>query len=173
MDLQHLLTEVTKALKPGGVFLIYDDIDWHWKNQPWMALAYLVVPSHESFFTRIKKVYRRLVYRETIILNPKVREEIPKDTGVDSPFEMVHGADIIDLVHDHFTIHREETSVAITLALYFFITQGPKSLAFRHRYRILKIVKFIEDILIKLGLAKGTMILIKATKKPSQETHLA
>jgi 2-polyprenyl-3-methyl-5-hydroxy-6-metoxy-1,4-benzoquinol methylase len=163
--LDHLLRQVDRALKPEGVFLVYDDIDWATCNHVWLGLAYLLIPGHEPIGQRVRKIYRRFLHGETIILSTSERKRLPRDTGADSPFEMVHGADILDLVGKYFHVTQLKTSIAMSLAMFLQISKGPDCWARRHRYQILNILKRLEDVLIRLGLAKGSMALLKAIKK--------
>jgi 2-polyprenyl-3-methyl-5-hydroxy-6-metoxy-1,4-benzoquinol methylase len=164
-DLDHLLRQVDRALKPEGVFLVYDDIDWDTRNHVWLGLAYLLIPGHEPIGQRLRKIYRRFVHGEKIILSASERERLPRDTGADSPFEMVHGADILDLVGTYFHVTHLKTSVAMSLPMFLQISKGPDCWARRHRYRILDVLKRLEDVLINLGIAKGSMALLKCVKK--------
>lgn len=164
-DLDHLLRQVDRALKPEGVFLVYDDIDWDTLNHVWLGLAYLLIPGHEPIGQRLKKIYRRFMYGEKIILSASERKRLPRDTGADSPFEMVHGADILDLVGKYFHVTYLKTSVTMSLPMFLQISKGPDCWARRHRYATLRALKRIEDAAIRVGLAKGSMALVKATKK--------
>jgi 2-polyprenyl-3-methyl-5-hydroxy-6-metoxy-1,4-benzoquinol methylase len=164
-DLDHLLRQVSRALKPEGVFLVYDDIDWAAINHLWLGLAYLFIPGHEPIGQRLKKIYRRFVYGEKIILSASERKRLPRDTGADSPFEMIHGADILDLVENYFQVTHLKTSVAMSLPMFLQISKGPDCWARQQRYSILRILKRLEDVQIRLGMAKGSMALLKAVKK--------
>jgi len=169
--LDHLLRQVHRALKPEGVFLVYDDIDWATRNHVWLGLAYLLIPGHEPIGQRLKKIYRRFLHGEKIILSASERERLPRDTGADSPFEMVHGADILDLVGKYFHVTHLKTSVAMSLPMFLQISKGPDCWSRQHRYQILHFLKRFEDVLIRLGIAKGSMALLKAVKK--DVSHIA
>ena len=166
-DLDHLLHQVSRALKPQGVFLVYDDIDWARINHLWLGLGYLLIPGHEPIGQRLKKLFRRFTHGEQVILSASERKRLPRDTAEDSPFEMVHGADIIGLTEKHFQVMHLQTSVTMSLPLFFQIAKGRDCWVQRHRYGTLRVLKRIENALIRLGLAEGSMALIKAVKKDS------
>ena len=164
-NLRHLFQQVNRALKPHGTFLIYDDIDWARMNHIWLGLAYLLIPGHEPIGQRLRKLWRRFTHGEAVILSKAERQRLPRDTGEDSPFEMVHGVDIIDLVREFFHVHRLDTSVAFSLPMFLQMAKGPDCWTRQHRHRVLRTLKTVEDGLIRVGLAKGSMAVMKATKQ--------
>jgi SAM-dependent methyltransferase len=164
LRLESLIKEVDKALKPQGKFLIFDDVDWSMRNHFFLGLGYLLLPNHERVHQRALRLVKRIITKEKIFDNPQKRAGLPLEIAETSPFEMVHGNDIIPLVQKYFTVRKPRTFVAFSLALFFHMSSNT-NMTDRQKHQILRWLKRLDATLIKLRLARGTMVLIKASKR--------
>ncbi|MEW5748729.1 MAG: class I SAM-dependent methyltransferase [Candidatus Thermoplasmatota archaeon] len=124
-EIEHLVSEVRKTLRDGGVFVVHD----HAKGdsrigdivlQGLAAILGLIVPTDSSFLAKLKMVFKRAspMTAPTSVDNHRL---------LDSPFEDVSGEGIVESITENFRILEFERYLSLPGTLYARVWRNPKT----------------------------------------------
>lgn len=146
--LEHICKEMTKSLREGGKFLIWDHIELHGVRgvlSKILALGfYLALPTEE-------KPSRKIAYT--------LRKLRGQKTGEESPFEDVASAQLEPTIKKYFKITHK--SYPITFIRFFIARIRPSIPLYKP---LVKTLVNLDKFLGKAGLLKGEYIFIIATR---------
>jgi 2-polyprenyl-3-methyl-5-hydroxy-6-metoxy-1,4-benzoquinol methylase len=155
-DLYHVLKEVRKTIKQDGKLVIYDYIGPDSFSKLIERVLAIVLPSsltpYKGFKGKLAAIAKKLK-----LLPPDYQKHLRYTTG--SPFEGVVQKEMVNLVRSLFDIDMIETN----LAFYASVAVRLKDTAYK--YKITRILKKIDDSLIKLGISRGRYVFIIAHSK--------
>ena len=150
LHIEHLLSEISDALKPGGVLVLYDHIG---KQSQWnLVLSKLfefLLPTERSYWHKLRQGLRRYVFKS-----------VSNTDLVHSPFEDVTGMEMLDLIEQYFFIERCETRLAF-IADFAARIRMPT----RRKLSLVRLLKRFDDWLIGHRLLQGEYVLISAVKR--------
>jgi len=147
--LDRLMQQVRNALKPNGVFIFSDNIGMHWKSRLVGGLLYFLLPTHVSYFTKLKYVLGG---------QRKVKEEMSER----SPFEEVNTESILPIAEKYFDMIEKQSHTGIG---YRAAIAGDLRFPSFLKYRFLRCLKKFDDWAVQHGLLKGDHILVIAKPK--------
>lgn len=155
-DLYHVLKEIRKTIKQDGKLVIYDYIGPDSFSTFIERVLAIVLPSsltpYKGFKGKLAAVSKKLR-----LLPPDYQKHL-RNTEV-SPFEGIIQKGMVNLVRSLFDIDMIETNLAFCAS----VAVRLKDTAYK--YKITRILKKIDDGLIKLGISRGRYVFIIAHSK--------
>jgi len=151
-EIDRLVKEIYDSLRPNGYFVIYDHIGLRKRNLIFIRILQIplgVLSKMKKLF-KGKKVKKRMKYDFI---------ELKEITG--SPFEDITGDEMIDVVKKYFKIEILQTKLCFLARLANGVLNLPNIL----KYHFLHILKFIDDLLIKMHILRGEYAFIIAKKR--------
>jgi len=151
-EIDRLMKEIYDSLKPNGYIVTYDHIGLRKGN---------------LIFIRILQIPLIILYKiKKIFEVKKIKEDLKTDLGepekiIKSPFEDVTGEEMIKVIKRCFEIEMLETKLCFIARL----ANDLLNLSDTIKYYILRILKTIDDLLIKMHILKGEYIFIIARKR--------
>lgn len=112
LDLDHLLTQVHRALTPGGTLICVDHMQ---PSLPGLLLRYallLALPTEVPYRRKPLHAFRRLGARFYLRYHPHQAAPAAFTLPEHSPFEDITGAEAINLIRERFHIERYRTYLA-------------------------------------------------------------
>lgn len=157
-EIEHLVGEVGRSLKNGGVFVVHD----HAKNRAVLENAFrtmltaalsLVIPREPGVWTRFKEIGGGFVRkaRSTSIDNLQC---------LDSPFEDVSGESIVRSIVSNFNVLEFERYLSLPESLYARVGRDPKE-----RKRAVGLLIRFDRLLSSLHVLHPEYFFIVAEKK--------
>jgi len=150
-EIEHLINEVMKSLKPGGNFLVLDYIGPTTMGNLFNDVLYFLLPTEASYSQKVESIGQRIKAKTLLKQN--------HTTGC-SPFEEITGIEMIEIIKKHFIIKTASTLSAFSLPLVQYITVRDFL-----KYRLIFLVKLLDDFLIKLRILRGKYVFIWAKKE--------
>lgn len=150
-EIERLIKEIRKALKPGGNFLVLDSIGSSKLGSLLSKVLYLLLPTKKSYLEKIMLVPK---YLKTKILRQQTSIE------ESSPFEHVTEIEMVNIIKKHFAIKTMRTLLAFSMPL-------APSLKVREplKYKLVSFVKLLDDFLIRMRILRGDQVFIWAKKE--------
>lgn len=149
-EIDRLMKEIHQSLMPNGYFIIYDHIGIRRKNR--ILIKILRIPL--IILSKIEKLFD-MTKKNTIMSS----NHLGKTTK--SPFEDVTGKEMVGIIKKYFKIEVLETQLCFISNLANDLLKLPDAAI----YFSLRMLKFIDDLLIKMHILKGEYIFIIAKKK--------
>lgn len=159
LNLEHLITEVKKSLKPSGKFIVLDHIGLQRKNKFFIFVIggiLLLLPFYTqlTYIEKIKKVVK-------FLLRQSNEERCIKNSNDVAPFEDVSQEEIVKTIKRNFHIINHWTLLSFCASIVTQINvKNRKSL-----YKIVLFLKKIDDLLIKFHVLRGEYIFTYAEKR--------
>ncbi len=150
--IDRLVKEIYLSLKPRCYFVIYDHIGLKKKNR--ILIRILQIPL--TIFYKIRKL--------SGIKNVKKKAETGLGGArkiVESPFEDVTGEEMINPIKQYFELEIVETKLCFLANLANSLLGLPDVL----KYFLMHLLKFIDDLLIKMHILEGEYIFIIGKSK--------
>lgn len=148
----RVVKEIYDSLKPNGCFVIYDHIGLRRRNR--VLIRILRIPF--LILSKIKNLFKTENIKEDIKTNINQLKET-----VGAPFEDITGEEMIGAIKKYFEIEMLETQLCFLSSLANDLLNFPDIL----KYHLLRIFKFIDDLLIKMHILKGEYVFAIAKKK--------
>jgi 2-polyprenyl-3-methyl-5-hydroxy-6-metoxy-1,4-benzoquinol methylase len=144
----RLVGEIHRALKPGGQLIFFESLNHKAANERIAKLCWFILPGRKSCFYKLKLLLRKIFTR-------KEKSRIQY-----SPFEDVTGIELVDYVKGRFSIVIREDSLSILpiIAGSFDFSSGIQRLS-------LKLLRFVDSVLLRLGLLRGQYVYLVAVKE--------
>jgi 2-polyprenyl-3-methyl-5-hydroxy-6-metoxy-1,4-benzoquinol methylase len=142
-NIERVIKKICNSLKINGYFIIYDHIGLQKRNK--LLIKIMRLP-----FITLYKMREMIVKTNT--------KDNKKDKG--SPFEDITGEEMIESIKKYFKVISIETELCFLAALVNNLINLPDII----KYPILHILKFIDDILIKIRILRGEYVFIIAKK---------
>lgn len=166
LQLDYLLEQVSKALKPSGVFVVYDYIGMGTMRKLLAAVLYAMLPTYKSYRDKLKLAKRlpRFLASEKD-RRERLRTEHPNQIVQESPFEEISQQSIHTKISNRFTITR--VSYHNPFLFYFAAKiRIPRSL----KYTTAKLFKALDDWLVRWRIVQGSYVFIAAAQKDHSST---
>ncbi|MFN8378015.1 MAG: methyltransferase domain-containing protein [Anaerolineae bacterium] len=157
--LEHIITEIEKALRPGGLFWVSDSIGGEHVRTVLVAGGLtFILPTETSYRDKVSALFRFGLRAPS-----RVKASIEAE-GL-SPFEGAgREGDWVRLVTEHFDIEREIRAPAVTGYVSAQL-RVPEPMAIP----LLKSLRAVDQAAVNLNLLKPTGLVIYAHKKSSAE----
>lgn len=160
LNLDHLIVEVKKSLKPGGKLVVLDHIGRQRKNWVFifvMDCILILFPFYTQSITveKTKRLFK-------ILLKQPSAERCAKNNDFNvSPFEDVSQEEIVETTKRNFYIVNNWTLLSFCTSIVTHINmKNQKSL-----HKIISFLKNFDDCLIKLHMLRGEYVFIYAEKR--------
>jgi 2-polyprenyl-3-methyl-5-hydroxy-6-metoxy-1,4-benzoquinol methylase len=150
-EIEHLIREVRKSLKPGGNFLVLDYIGPTTMGNLCNDVLYFLLPTEASYSQKVASIKQRIKAKTLLKQN---------HANGGPPFEEITGIEMTEIIKKHFTIKKTRTLSAFSLPLMQYITARDFL-----KYRLISLIKLLDDILIKVGILRGKYVFIWAEKE--------
>lgn len=160
LNLDHLLDEVKKTLKPGGLFLVMDYSGMGKIRKLFAAALFAILPTYQpykekwhlrkrlsSFLASEKEKRTALTLGKSKALHPE------------SPFEEISQSSILPAIRHRFHVERIVTSYPF----WFYLAPKVRTPR-RFRYSFARLMKSLDDALISLNPSLGAYISLEARK---------
>lgn len=162
LDLQHLLREVYRTLKPGGTLICLDHME---PSRPGLLLRYmllLILPTEIPYHRKPLHVFNRVMARVYRRFLPQHPAPAAFTLPAHSPFEDVSGSEAISVIRGLYKVESYRTYLAFA-----DIVSGHLRLGSRRREAALaRRLRAADDLLIRrLGLRGQTYYLV--ARKPA------
>ncbi len=150
LSLEKIMEEISGSLKPYGRLIILDHIGFD--------LSYPLVRLLKNIFYPVGRRVKKVISSLRSVSDPV----LANDDGEKplSPFEDVTGMEMVDIIKRKFFITDMYTQICISSAAVNNLTNLPYFI----KYPLCRLIKFIDDMLIALGLLKGEYVFIAARK---------
>lgn len=112
LDLEHLIGQIYRSLKPGGTLVCLDHMEPSLVSQVLRYLLLLILPTEVPYRRKPLHVYNRLmarVYRRFLPQRPSPASFTLPDR---SPFEEISGYEAVARVRERFAVETYETHLA-------------------------------------------------------------
>ncbi|MBF8249185.1 MAG: Methyltransferase type 12 [Bacteroidetes bacterium] len=160
LNLDHLLDEARKSLKPKGSLVVFDFIGMGAFRKTVAAILYALLPTYKPYSDK---------WRLRSRLKPFLASEQIRRTGLernnasvlhpDSPFEEISQESIIPAIKKHFRIKELST----TLPFWYYLAAKIR-LSNRLKYRVAKSFRAMDDFLVQAGIFQGAYVFIEASQ---------
>ena len=150
-EIDRLMREVRKALKPGGNFVALDHIGSTRAGRIIHKILYLLLPTDTSYPRKLKLIGERL--------KRKSCHEQP-DSNDRSPFEDVTQKKMIEVIKKNFTVKKMRTTLSFSANLVAVIRLKEPL-----KYKLITLIKFVDDLFIKAKILRGEYVFIYAKKE--------
>ena len=150
--IDRLVKEIYLSLKPKCYFVIYDHIGLKKKNR--ILIRTLQIPL--TIFYKIKQ----------LLGTKNVKKKVETGLGgarkiLESPFEDVTGEEMINPIKQYFELEIVETKLCFLANLANSLLDLPDVL----KYSLMHLLKFIDNLLIKMHILEGEYIFIIGKSK--------
>lgn len=152
-EIERLVKEVRKALKPGGNFLVLDSLEPSKLGSLLSKALYLLLPTEISYLEKIRLVPKHLKTK-TLRQQTNIEES--------SPFEHVTGIEMVEIIKKHFAIKAMKTLLAFSMPL-----AAPLKVREPLKYKLISLIKLLDDFLIRMRILRGEQVFIWAKKEES------
>jgi ubiquinone/menaquinone biosynthesis C-methylase UbiE len=160
LHLDHLLSEVSRALKPAGVFVVMDFVGMGRVRRLLAALATAVLPTYQPYSKKLK-LARRL--KAFLASETQKRKALVAGQAnalhEESPFEEISQESIVKLIHNRFRVVEE---VSFNPFWYYLAPKVRLPQILRHR--VARIFSIMDDVMIQTRVARGAYVFIEARK---------
>lgn len=155
LEIEKLIKEVKKALKPGGNFLVLDHIGRTRLGGLMSNLFLLLLPTNDSYSVKLKSIFKSI--RKTL-----KKEVSTGRTNADdqSPFEDITTVEMIHLINKYFSIRKKRTLLSFSAFVVPRISARDSI-----KYKLVRVMRLLDDFLIKLGISRGEYVFIWANKE--------
>jgi ubiquinone/menaquinone biosynthesis C-methylase UbiE len=158
LESQRLLQEVHKGLKQTGSLLMLDHVHQLCLSGKLLSLFFQgILPTDLSYCKKMSKLLVKIKNKMSHIYQSTPPIE---NNYFCSPFEDCTGIEMIDYINQFFTIHK------LTFLLSFshhFVARIRISDSIR--LPLIRLLKYLDNVLIRLGLFKGEYVFVWAAKK--------
>lgn len=161
LNLQHLLDQVRKTLKPGGRFLLMDYQGMGRVRKLLAAGLVALLPTYESYR---EKWSRRRQLKGFLASEREKRADMEQGRSgslhPESPFEGISQTSIVPAVRARFQIDR----IVFSSPFWFYLApklRMPEAL----RYRIARAMKWLDDRIATIVPSLGAYVSIEARKR--------
>jgi len=132
-DVDHIVGEVKRSLKDGGVFVVHDHARHDSRLEGVIRLGiaaalYLLIPIKSCLRARLKDIVRSSARLKDVYKDSRPEESDSPDysrQGLHSPFEDVSGEEIVRSIEASFTILESERYLSLPVSLYARIGRDP------------------------------------------------
>lgn len=150
-EIERVIKEIHESLKPGGYFVLYDHIGLRKENQAVIK----ILRGPFAVFSMVSRIFKVRKAAE----DPAPALEGPVK-NMTSPFEDITGEEMIEAIKKFFEIDLLETQLCFAGALANELVSFPDTL----KYPLLRLFKFIDDVLIMARILKGEYVFVIARK---------
>lgn len=155
VNMAHVIEEVKRGLKPGGIFWISDEARDVSTGAALISSALMfILPTHVSYADKIRGLFK-------FGLRAPQRIKASMEAEGLSPFEGAgRDHDWLSLVHEQFTVEHQRNMPAVT----GYITAQlklPDSIAIP----LLKVIRAVDSVLVRIGLLKNSGVVVLARKQ--------
>lgn len=161
LRLDFALDQIRKALKPDGVFLVYDYIGMGAIRKILAAFLYALLPTYKSYWAKLK-----LARRLTRFLASEQRRRKQLALGKtgplheESPFEEISQHSIIGEIQKRFHLVHLSTHLP-----FFFYCAAKVKIPRRWKYSFARRLKVWDDMLVRHNVSTGAYAFIIAKKR--------
>lgn len=159
-NVDHLLDEARKSLKPNGSLVVFDFIGMGTFRKAVTALLYALLPTYKPYTgkwqlrSRLKSFLASEQSRRAGLKNNN-----PSVLHPESPFEEISQRSIVPAIKRHFRI------VEMTTLLPFWYYLAAKiRLPNRLKYRVANSFRALDDLLVQAGIFQGAYVFVEASK---------
>lgn len=155
VNMAHVIEEVQRGLKPGGIFWISDEARDVSSGAALISSALMfILPTHVSYADKIRGLFK-------FGLRAPQRIKASMEAEGLSPFEGAgRDHDWLSLVREQFTVEHQRNMPAIT----GYITAQLK-LSDSVAIPLLKIIRAVDTGLVRVGLLKNSGVVVRARKQ--------
>lgn len=157
-EIERLVKEVRKALKPGGNFLVLDSIGPSRLGSFLSNFLYFLLPTDRDYLEKLKlipKYFKKYFKVKTMEVERTNIEE-------SSPFEGVTGIEMVEIIRKNFCIKEMRTLLAFSIPL-----AAPLKFREPFKYKLVSIMKALDDFFIRMKILRGAQVFIWAKKEES------
>lgn len=150
-EIDRLMNQVKRALKPGGNFIVLDHIGQTKTGNIISKILYLILPTDRSLSKKLKLIREHLWKKSH-------HEQNNLNEDDKSPFEDVTQGEMIKAIQKKLKVKEVRTTLSFSASISCIKLKGPL------KYKLIYLLKFIDDLLIKMKILKGEYIFIWAKK---------
>lgn len=150
-EIERVIKEICESLKPGGYFVLYDHIGLSKRNK--MVIRILRIPF--AVCSMARNIFK--TRKDNAGLNPAPDSPVENIT---SPFEDITQEEMISAIKKFFEIDSLKTQLCFAGDLANELVNFPDAL----KYPLLRLFKFIDDVLIMARILKGEYVFVAARK---------
>jgi 2-polyprenyl-3-methyl-5-hydroxy-6-metoxy-1,4-benzoquinol methylase len=160
LNLGRLCDEVNEALPPGGRFLVIDYIGMGLMRRLLAGFLYAVLPTYQPYGNKWKLRKRLGAF---LASENKKRSSLehaaPGALHDDSPFEEISQASILQEISSRFAILEQQS-----FCPFWFYLVAKIRMVDALRLPMARIMKALDDLLVRLRIARGAYVWIHAQK---------
>lgn len=153
-EIDRLMKQVKRALKPGGNFLALDHIGITKAGDLISKVLYLLLPTDRSYREKLKLIKerckRKLCHEQVSLYDS-------------SPFEDVTQKEMIEAIKKNLTVKEMRTTLSFN-ANFVARVRLKEPL----KYKLISLLKFLDDLAIKVKILRGEYVFIWAQKEKIQ-----
>ncbi len=160
LDLDHVLDEARKSLKPNGSLVVFDFIGMSAFRKTVAATLYALLPTYKPYSDKWKLHSRLLPF----LASEQSKRAALTSNGSwalhpESPFEEISQKSIVSTIKRHFRINE----MATMLPFWYYL--APKiRLHNRLKYRVARSFRAMDDFLVQARISQGAYFFIEASK---------
>ena len=160
LDLEHLLDEIHRALRPGGSFIVYDYVGMSGVRKVLAAFLYAVLPTYQPYRMKLRLAKRLTRFMQSEEGKRHLLARTSDISGNESPFEEISAASIVRLMEKKFDVIDKQYFHP------FFYYLAPKvRLPQRFRKGILRSLAIMDEKILQMKLSKGAYVYLVAKKR--------
>jgi ubiquinone/menaquinone biosynthesis C-methylase UbiE len=163
LSLDRVCSEVKNALKPGGRFLVIDYIGMGLFRKLAAGFLYAVLPTYQPYREKWKLRKRFAAFTATESRKRKALQD-GASTALhqDSPFEEISQGSIIREIENRFDVDERTT-----FCPFWFYLAAKIRMPVRIKYPVARLLKSLDNLILRLRLSKGAYIWISARSPES------
>jgi 2-polyprenyl-3-methyl-5-hydroxy-6-metoxy-1,4-benzoquinol methylase len=162
LDLEHLIGEIYKALKPGGTLVCLDHMGPAVASRVLRYLFLFVLPTEVPYRRKPVHVFNRLMARMYRRFLPQRPTPASFALPERSPFEEISGGEAVSYVRDRFVVETYQTHLAFADLVAGHLRLGSHA----REVKMARLLRRLDDWLVtRLGVRGVTYYLV--ARKPS------
>ncbi len=163
LQLGHLCEEVTRALKPGGHFIVMDYVGMGYLRKLLAGFLFAILPTYQPYSVkwRLRKRLPGFLATEgekRKALELKSSEALHKQ----SPFEEISQQSIIEEIRKRFEIVEQQSFCPV-----WFYLAAKIRMPSGWKYPVARFLRSFDDFIVRLHIARGAYVLIVAQNTSS------
>jgi ubiquinone/menaquinone biosynthesis C-methylase UbiE len=160
LHLSNLCEEVTRALKPGGHFIVMDYVGMGLMRKLLAGFLYGVLPTHQPYLLKWRLRKRLSGFLATEKQKRRALERDSSDSlHEDSPFEEISQQSIVGEIRKRFEIVELQT-----FCPFWFYLVAKLRVPSRWKYPFARFLKSFDNLIVRLHLAQGAYVIVVARK---------
>lgn len=150
-EIDRLVEQIKGALKPGGNFVALDHIGPTRNGTIIKKILYLLLPININYSQKLKLIKERLR-----------RKSCHEQSNLNDspPFEDITQEEMIEAIKKNLTVKEVKTTLSFSARLV-----GRIRLRESLKYKLITLIKFLDDLLIKMKILRGEYVFIWAKKE--------